>query len=142
MSRDPAARSRPVPQSDRSIPPVINPLQRLIQDRMRERAWSYADVARQGQMPRSTVHQLATAPQAPQRLPLPATLEALARGLDLPLDLVREVAAQAAGLQLYREEGRDPDTAVLIASMEQLTPEDRQQVVALVQSLLARSQQR
>jgi len=39
-----------------------NPLQRLIQDRLRERAWSYGEVARRGALPCSTVYTLATKP--------------------------------------------------------------------------------
>ena len=35
--------------------PALNPLQRLIQQRMRERGWSYGEVARRGGLPRSTV---------------------------------------------------------------------------------------
>ena len=37
----------------------LNPLQRLIRQRMRERGWSYGDVARRGGLPRSTVYTLA-----------------------------------------------------------------------------------
>src|SRR5215467_13652063 len=36
------------------------PLQRLIQQRLRERNWSYGEVARRGGLPRSTVYTLAT----------------------------------------------------------------------------------
>ena len=38
----------------------INPLQRLIQQRLREQGLSYGDVARRGGLPRSTVYTLAT----------------------------------------------------------------------------------
>src|SRR5215467_12155207 len=38
----------------------INPLQRLIRQRLAERSWSYGDVARRGGLPRSTVYTLAT----------------------------------------------------------------------------------
>jgi hypothetical protein len=38
----------------------INPLQRLILQRLRERGWSYGEVARRGGLPRSTVYTLAT----------------------------------------------------------------------------------
>jgi len=34
---------------------ALNPLQQLIQQRMRERGWSYRQVARRGGLPHSTV---------------------------------------------------------------------------------------
>lgn len=112
-------------------------LQLLITDRMRERAWSYGSVARRGGMPRSTVHHLATTASL-VRPPRPDTLEALARGLELPLTLVRDAAAKAAGLHVDVV-SVDPETAVLIASLEELTPEDRRHVAALIESLRSRS---
>lgn len=114
-------------------------LQRLIIDRMRERAWSYGTVARRGGMPRSTVHHLASNASL-VRPPRPDTLEALARGLDLPLALIRDAAAKAAGLHVGSV-SVDPETAVLIASLEELTPEDRRHVAALIASLRSRSQE-
>ncbi|MGD0705337.1 MAG: hypothetical protein ABSA02_36310, partial [Trebonia sp.] len=38
---------------------AVNPLQRLIAGRLRERGWSYGEVARRGGLPRSTVYTLA-----------------------------------------------------------------------------------
>ena len=35
-------------------------LQHLIQQRLRDRGWSYGEVARRGELPRSTVYTLAT----------------------------------------------------------------------------------
>ena len=113
----------------------MNALRELVDRRLRERGWSYAEVARRGALPRSTVHHLATT-ELVRRMPQPATLEALARGLELPLDLVRDAAASAAGIQVYRELGQDPDVAMLIASLERLSPEDRRHVTALVESLV------
>ena len=60
-----------------------NPLQRLIQRRLAERSWSYRKVARRAELPRSTVFVLATTRKL-TRPPRPATIQALARGLDLP----------------------------------------------------------
>src|SRR5262245_42662410 len=75
--------------------PHARPL--VISERMRERRRSYGDVARLGKLPRSTVHHLATHRRS-GRLPNPATLERLAAGLDLPLNVVRAAAASAAVL--------------------------------------------
>ena len=45
--------------------PALNPLQQLIQQRMRERGWSYGEVARRGGLPRSTVYALAMTRNGP-----------------------------------------------------------------------------
>jgi len=113
----------------------MNPLQQLIRGRMAERGWSYADVARRGGLPRSTVHHLATTERL-RRPPHPTTLAALAEGLGIPLDTVRTAAAAAAGLTAWKEPTADPEIEVLVAALTQLSPEDRRHVLALVQSLL------
>jgi transcriptional regulator with XRE-family HTH domain len=112
-------------------------LQRLIHERMRELRRSYADVARLGGLSRSTVHHLATHHGRSGRLPNPSTLERLAAGLDLPLSVVRAAAALAAGFVLDTQVGEDPEIDVLVASLVQLSPADRQHVAALVRSMLA-----
>ena len=111
-------------------------LQRLVAGRMRELRRSYGDVARLGKLPRSTVHHLATHRHS-GRLPNPTTLERLAAGLDLPLNVVRAAAASAAGLVFDTAATDDPETEVLIASFSQLSPADRRHVAALVRSMLA-----
>ena len=112
----------------------MNALRELIERRLGERGWSYAEAARRAGLPRSTVHHLATT-EVVRRMPQLSTLRALAQGLELPQDLVHDAAAAAAGIQVYRERGQDPDVAVLIASLERLSPEDRRHVTALVESL-------
>jgi transcriptional regulator with XRE-family HTH domain len=122
----------------------INPLQRLIQQRLREQAWSYGDVARRGGLPRSTVYTLATTRNL-ARPPRPATIDALAKGLEVPVSAVRAAAAESTGLHYYdeapggQEHPGDPERALLIASIDELTPEDRRHVAALVESLRNRS---
>ncbi|MGN6796140.1 MAG: hypothetical protein ACTHJW_27455 [Streptosporangiaceae bacterium] len=111
-------------------------LQRLIVGRMRDLRRSYGDVARLGKLPRSTVHHLATHRHS-GRLPNPATLERLAAGLDLPLNVVRAAAASAAGLVFDTAAADDPEIEILIASFSQLSPADRRHVAALVRSMLA-----
>ena len=117
----------------------MDALQRLIRERMRELHYSYGDVARLGELPRSTVHHLATHGRS-GRLPNPATLEHLAAGLDLPLSVVRAAAASAAGFVLDSQASEDPEIDVLVASLVQLSPADRRHVAALVRSMLARAQ--
>jgi hypothetical protein len=122
----------------------LNPLQQLIVDRMAEKGWSFSDIERRSRDPatgkarisRSRVHQLATVDRL-HRVPKFEAIEGLAVGLDLPLRVVWDAAAAAvggAGLQhLYRQ--RSPDAEVLIASYEELSPEQRQMVAAIVETL-------
>jgi transcriptional regulator with XRE-family HTH domain len=116
------------------------PLQRLIQQRLRERNWSYGEVARRGGLPRSTVYTLATTRNL-VRPPRPATIDALARGLDVPVSLVRSAAAESTGLHYYDDAPSGPDRPgdqerdLLIASIDELSAEDRRHVAALVESL-------
>jgi transcriptional regulator with XRE-family HTH domain len=124
-----------------------NPLQRLIRERLRERGWSYGDVARRGGLPRSTVYTLATTRNL-VRPPRPATIDALARGLDVPVSAVRAVAAESTGLHYYDEAPAGPgqqgntERELLIASIDELSPEDRRHVAALVESLRNRSERK
>src|SRR6202043_3642537 len=75
------------------------------------------------------------------RPPRPATIDALAKGLDVPVSMVRAAAAESTGLHYYDEappEQRRPgdqDRDLLIASIDELSAEDRQHVAALVESL-------
>jgi transcriptional regulator with XRE-family HTH domain len=119
---------------------AINPLQRLIRERLRDRGWSYGVVARRGGLPRSTVYTLATTRNL-ARPPRPATIDGLARGLDVPVSVVRTAAAESTGLHYYDEPAaghEDPDDRereLLIASIDELSPDDRRHVAALVESL-------
>jgi transcriptional regulator with XRE-family HTH domain len=122
----------------------MNPLQRLIQNRLRDRGWSYGAVARRGGLPRSTVYTLATTRNL-VRPPRPATIDALAKGLDVPVSVVRSAAAESTGLHYYDEtpagqEGSgDRERDLLIASIDELSPDDRRHVAALVESLRNRT---
>jgi transcriptional regulator with XRE-family HTH domain len=137
-------RDRPTgrPRTAGALEHDVNPLQRLIRQRLRERGWSYGEVARRGGLPRSTVYSLATTPNL-ARPPRPATIDALARGLDVPVSAVR--AAAAAGWHYYGEAPAEPERPadrerdLLIAGIDELAPEDRRHVAALVESLRNRT---
>ena len=135
----PAEQPRPAP-----LEPALNPLQRLIQQRLRERGWSYGEVAKRGGLPRSTVYTLAITRNL-TRPPRPATIDALAKGLDVPVSAVRAAAAESTGLHYYDdapfgpEQPGDQQRELLIASIDELTPEDRRHVAALVDSLRNRA---
>ena len=128
------------PGSAAALEQGINPLQRLIRQRLREWGWSYGEVARRGGLPRSTVYTLATTRNL-ARPPRPATIDALAKGLDVPVPALRAAAAESAGLHYYdqrpagQEHKADPERELLIASIDELTPEGRRHVAALVESL-------
>ena len=123
---------------------ALNPLQRLIQQRLRERGWSYGDVARRGGLPRSTIYTLATTRNL-ARPPRPATIDALAKGIDVPVSAVRAAAAESTGLHYYdqvpagQQDPGDRERELLIASIDELTDEDRRHVAALVESLRNRA---
>ncbi|MEU2333876.1 helix-turn-helix transcriptional regulator [Streptomyces sp. NPDC006654] len=125
---------------------MANALQQLIREHLDRKGWSYGDVARRGSVPRSTVHHLATAERV-VRMPQTTTLEGLAKGLELPLETVRRAAAEACGIHVYdtspdadpNAPAADPEVALLIASVQKLSSDDRRHVAALVESLLDRS---
>ena len=127
-----------------AVEPALNPLQRLIQQRLRERGWSYGEVAKRGGLPRSTLYTLATTRNL-GRPPRPATIDALAKGLDVPVSAVRAAAAESTGLHYYddgpseRKDPADRERELLIASIDELTAEDRRHVAALVESLRNRT---
>ncbi|MFG3291513.1 transcriptional regulator [Streptomyces sp. NPDC048179] len=125
---------------------MANALQQLIREHLDRKGWSYGDVARRGSVPRSTVHHLATTERV-VRMPQTSTLEGLAKGLELPLETVRRAAAEACGIHVYDtspdagpdRSASDPEVALLIASVQKLSADDRRHVTALVESLLDRS---
>ena len=134
------------PEAEATTERAVNPLQRLIAGRLRERGWSYGEVARRGGLPRSTVYTLATTRNL-VRPPRPATIDALARGLDVPVSAVRAAAAESTGLHYYEGPAAgpaggdpgDPERELLIASIDELSAEDRRHVAALVESLRNRA---
>lgn len=125
---------------------MANALQQIIRDRLDSERWSYGDVARRGGIPRSTVHHLATTDHM-ARMPQPATLKGLAQGLGMPLQTIRQAAAEACGIHVYAAAepapasgaSADPEVDVLIASVQRLSADDRRHVAALVESLLNRA---
>lgn len=122
---------------------ALTPLQQLIKERMRAKKWSYRDVEDASRDPatgktrisRSRVQQLATKPLT--RVPKVALIMGLAAGLEMDFKDVWDATAQTVGgegLQyLYRE--LSPDAEVLIASYEELSPEQRTAVRAVAESL-------
>ncbi len=112
---------------------VMNRLQRLIQERADERGWSLAHVATRSGLHRQTVYRLMR--EEPRDLPSPKTFSGLARGLELPERMLRDAAAESIGIRIYDEPVSDPDTKVVIATMEKLTPARRRAIRKMVEAM-------
>jgi transcriptional regulator with XRE-family HTH domain len=107
---------------------TMNALQRLIRSRMAELDISFRDIEQRGGIPWTTVSTLVNKTEHRQ-VPRRNTLEKLAKGLDLPLDLVRAAAADAAGYQLQEIPvttlAEAEDVRIVAAAMANMTAEDR-----------------
>lgn len=112
----------------------VNRLQRLIRERADERGWSLAHVGTRAGLHRQTVYKLMRA-EGFKQLPDEETLTKLAHGLDLPLRLLREAAVESIGIRIYDEPVADPDTKVVIATMEKLTPARRRAIRKMVEAM-------
>lgn len=110
----------------------MNALQRLIRSRMAELDLTFRDIGTRGGLPWTTVSALANKTehrQAPRR----GTLEKLAKGLDLPLDVVRAAAAESAGFSLQEiplgsqitSLAAAEDVRIVAAVMGELSASDR-----------------
>lgn len=94
---------------------------------------SFAVAAERGSLARSTLHELASKRAA--RPPGSATIEALARAIAVPTDLVREAVAADFGFRPGAPES-DEDAEFIWAAIRGLSPTSRRHVRALVESLL------
>jgi transcriptional regulator with XRE-family HTH domain len=111
----------------------MNRLQRLVQDRADERGWSLAHVATRSGLHRQTLYRLMR--ETAREMPSPRTLAGLAKGLDLPERMLREAAAESIGIRIYDEPVSDPDTKVVIATMEKLPAARRRAIRKMVEAM-------
>jgi transcriptional regulator with XRE-family HTH domain len=123
-----------MPATHRKGAQVTNELAKLIAEVKESTGDSYADIADRADMPRSTVHKLATTNLA--TLPKLDTLERLARGLNVSVEVVTRAAQAATGYSVYEETTPDAKTQILISNISKLDPDQRAAVSALVQRLL------
>ena len=107
----------------------------LIQSIATERGWSIREVARRSGLPPATVHKIAN--PTTKTVPQVETMEALAEGLGIPLMLLLDAAATDSGLKVPNLNVDDPDTAVVIAGMAELSDARRSGVAALVRAMLS-----
>jgi transcriptional regulator with XRE-family HTH domain len=103
----------------------MSPLGKLIESRRSELNLSYEDIAKRGGFPKATVYALSTK-KVHRTVPRMTTLASLAKGLSLPLDVVRQAAALSAGyatptIDLQEQE----DTAAIFAAVNEMTDSQR-----------------
>lgn len=116
----------------------MNPLQRLILDRMRERGWTPQDVEARG-VTHATLHRYMN-PLQLKTLPRQQVLASLAQALELPVEKVRAAAfAAIAGTpaaEVTEVAGDTPEWARLLIDVgRELGPEERDQWLALAVEL-------
>lgn len=131
-------------ESRRHEPDRRNPLAELIWEHMERTGETVSDIARRGGMPRQTVAAILYRPIIAQT-PRPATITALAKGLRLSEEMVRERAAVAAmefidgdGHTIYRadEWRHDPLIANVVECMRKLDDEAKKVVLATARALV------
>lgn len=100
---------------------------------------TYTEVARRAGIPRATVHAIATREQVRQR-PKPETLDAIAGALELPPELLREAAIEAAGYGFeVAEVVEDDRLRAFVATVRQLDDRDRETLSVIAQEFLERA---
>jgi transcriptional regulator with XRE-family HTH domain len=109
----------------------VNAFQRRLNDRRIELRLSYPELAKRSGIPHSTTWRILNGPmvEPPKR----EQLEGLAKALDWPLTFLQQGAAEALGFHLYTD--RSGDMEVLIASLEELTPQQRRGIQRMVEEL-------
>jgi len=104
-------------------------LAKLINDLSYDNGWSLREVARRSNLPPATVQKIACGGVSPKK----ETLEALARGLSVPVTTLLEAAAQDSGYVAYKG---DDNLGVVIAGLRELPDHRQKEVAALVRAML------
>lgn len=118
----------------------VNPdaLRDLIEERKSATGRSYEAIAKRGGggISRAAVHRLATRPIT--RLPDATTIEALGKGLDIDPAEVFRAACESLGFVTSKVElPQDTHSVAIVASLGEMTEEDRAAVARMVEGLLA-----
>lgn len=111
-------------------------LAELIERRRTEHSESYADIATRAGISKPYIYKLATQPMT--AVPRPATITALARGLQTTERAIRYAALVSANLLETSVETADPRVDAIVASLAELDARDLQVVENLVSSLRIR----
>lgn len=126
---------RPAQKKPRKEPVQTNALSRLIFRRKTELGLTWDDIAARGEFSSHTiVHALANKAEhkSPPRL---STLQRLSKALDVPLEQVKQAAAEAAGFQVT--EFSEGDVRVVVSAMQEMSERDRQKIIRLAQEFAA-----
>lgn len=114
----------------------MNALQQLIADYLRDHPdENYSTIARRGEIPRQTVQALAKRERARQT-PRPQSLEGLAKGMRMSLDVVRAAAGMTAGYGLGTAELSDERVRLLVGTVAELDDERMEAVFRRARLLL------
>ncbi len=110
----------------------FTPLQQLLRKRRDELGLSYSEIEASSGINRATVHAILT---TPGRQPKPENLEALARGLRLPLATVTREAQLSAGYVVEVSSETDSELEVFVHMLREMTPERRRIVLDIANTL-------
>lgn len=112
----------------------MNALSDLIKRAMSDQHLSLNDVARESGLSRSTIAALRN-PRAERQIPRAETLEALAKGLHVEVEDLRNAAAKAAGYAMTS--GQDEELTYWIAAGRALTEEQREKLLTMARTFFA-----
>jgi hypothetical protein len=114
----------------------MNALQQLIHDYLQDHPdENYSTIALRGGIPRQTVQALARRERA-RVTPRPASLEGLAKGMNMSLEVVRQAAGMSAGYGLGTAELADERMRLLVGTVGELDDERMEAVFRRARMLL------
>lgn len=105
----------------------------LIETIADERGWSGREVARRCGLPYATVQKIMW--NEGTKTPRRETLDALAKGLGVPVTMLLDAAAADTGLR-KSEIPDDADIAITMRAMSELPSERRREIAALARAML------
>lgn len=123
----------------------LNPLARLIRRRKEDLELTWPELAKRGGFNSHTIIYTLATKQEHKTVPRAETLQKLAVAIDVPLDMVRAAAAEAAGFTVQdipTSLGAATDVRIVAAVMGDLDEGDRKTLVALAESFHTQVQRR
>lgn len=114
-----------------------NHLATLIDTRRKALDLNLSEIARRGGTSRQLVTKWADPAREITQMPSTETMEALAKGLGVPLTVVHEAAANSVGL--VRDTYETPELRAVISTTRHLTPAEQQQVAEYARFLAMQS---
>lgn len=108
-----------------------NPIATLVDERMTDKGWSTYDVTRQGGPPPKTVGHWRDHRVQWHSLPKSETVEAIAKGLRIPLPLVQQAVIEAVGYEVS-DVTLPKDVRLVVAAMTELSPGKQKHLADMV----------